>query len=1328
MSCLTKQMKLEAIENERARLYELEEQGMDVADAIATLDKLESALGDVKKVREVLKDNGSLEELQSTELSNLNKEKPRYKGAAVQIVGGRVIDGKVKVDFKYPNGAKVYTNVSADSISLNQTTVEKTVLFSAPNEAKAKKGRNILKAAKINNIDEVLGVFDMLDSIDNIGTTEEHKSKLKELLRTILGGMIDVIPEMGVYLDEEGKRNGGAISVNPGNYGIFMTKGLNDKAYGGEMSLVEKYTHEMIHAVLHWALNSTDLKAVQIKNRLIKLHAQAMKKLDWTMLLPDVSINKEAEEIVAKQTYDYLNSSKNALEEFIAYAATNEKVGKLLESLAVNTVEREPKGFIDKLVYWVEKLMKLVVNKWRHEPSTMKGNELVLKMILDLSKINNEATRMYKESKASGIEQYIEKMEDYLKSLVGSKLEGVLEKNVGPAPIGEGKWAEAKWFISNIATLVSDKKHTPVLKSTLARMFMKPEGLVQTFIQQLKETDDYQNLFEELGLLSVQVDRNREGTAVAMTKVVSAMFKKLNATKRKILQAGVLTLDGALLISKHGTKVVELYKDEIVRKAAVDKINKELEKILDVETYRYVQYQINGLAEYMKTGEGSLIQLRNARAIAMKAQNKSRLEDVDQTLVDLIDEAASLVAIEQMDQTLRDGMVEMLELEPEGMAGMADLVKGFNSYMDGREKIEEVLNSKKGYIRETYDDHITATVEPVADKLEMEEKGYKLVQTLPRGTIGSAVEMGLYINKSMMRLPFNKSAVRYVGDKQHGRTLFENYFKAEGQYEGAVVVEKAKQALAEGKKQAQKMLEAVRRGEVAPHDKTIMPQLSETGNVVDFVYVVRTEDKIKHLGLSVNGTEAIGRTWAHQIDVEDSEAINGIAWDQMMLDYAKNYTGGEIGADENMYVVLGSNSFEAELKDIFRILPPEYKKKLKQLKQFTKEDVVTDDMAERFVGKEVWNQLMRYQKDNLKKRLHKGEFAVRRDMLLKIFGFRDLSITNMMGVKLLPRQVKTLIKWIENLWKEFVKMYKVNVVLKTLAVPLENIVGNFLWLLTEWHNFKDLIDWQIEGAKGLTQWIKDEARMRELVGLVAAYPNNAEYRHEYERLQVHMDENPIKPLADAGLYTHINEDMGSGEVVSSNRFTRWVDSKTEGAPEFVKTGMNYLFVTEKTALFRGMQKFTMYGDFIARYAKYQLDMKKAEQQFVKTHKRAWTDKEKAVVQKVVIRNITKTFINYTDPDSALWQYMQDMGLFVFSKYGIRIQNTIRQQGTKHPIKMAIALAVQEIAESAVDIDVTNPAEYSFLAGHGLFVPGPAGIVEQMVENAVPWAQFLKQIK
>ena len=174
----------------------------------------------------------------------------------------------------------------------------------------------------------------------------------------------------------------------------------------------------------------------------------------------------------------------------------------------------------------------------------------------------------------------------------------------------------------------------------------------------------------------------------------------------------------------------------------------------------------------------------------------------------------------------------------------------------------------------------------------MEDKGYKLEKILPTSRYDlNGTEMGLYVSRDMIRQPYNKSAVRFVGDKQQGRTFFENALKAGD----TRAWETAKKSIKEAKNTASLTNEAIRNGKNIQLENVVMPTFDANGMITEYYYV--TTNEVKNLiGLELDGTQAIGRSWAHALDEERSMGLNAVIWEEMLLDMALHIvTGKQIG-------------------------------------------------------------------------------------------------------------------------------------------------------------------------------------------------------------------------------------------------------------------------------------------------------------------------------------------------------------------------------------------------------------------------------------------------
>jgi hypothetical protein len=222
------------------------------------------------------------------------------------------------------------------------------------------------------------------------------------------------------------------------------------------------------------------------------------------------------------------------------------------------------------------------------------------------------------------------------------------------------------------------------------------------------------------------------------------------------------------------------------------------------------------------------------------------------------------------------------------------------------------------------------------------------------------------------------------------------------------------------------------------------------------------------------------------------------------------------------------------------------------------------------------------------------------------------------------------------------------------------------------------------------------------------------YKREIDRIKNDIESMAIYPLIKYGLYTQILEEIETN-TTSGNRFERFFDKKLENMPEVVKDGAQWLYVTDKTKLFQMMQMMTAKSDFVARYAQYNMAMKRNVRLEKKKKGRDLTKKEIAELEKNILREIRDTYINYNSPDSPLLQYMNDMGFILFSKYAIRIQRILLNLVQGHPIRAGLAFLGQEVMGATVGIDPDDAFEKSvFLRGTDvIFSPDTMKMFEQV---------------
>lgn len=1256
----------------------LDPEQQDLIQQVTELNTLSNVV--MKLMSKPVAVNGSI-------VAEINGMKPKWKNRAVTVVS-IVQDAKGNATALVKLGNKHYTTDVA-LLQTEQGSIKDKIEYGTDGEkSTADAFVKRLDTSRAVSVNETLELFDELVNKDTASISDGHKKYLRDTLKYVVGSLSRALPEMSVYVSSDATVNKGHFVLKPqGESEVQLELNLTGSNSSMEKSIAEAYVHEMVHAATAYALERMKENMPFEIIRLRKIREAALKAMDYTAFLPEVSVNKQIEETVAKATYDYINKS---MPEFIAYAMTNEKVRNVLKDVMVYE-SKKPEKLLAKLVYYAKKLVDMALMKWRNEDITTSGNKAIDNLFIKIATVQAEAMTEAKK-KGMSLDGAFDAMDDFVAGKM-DKLAQKLERKVmiTPKPVGSA-WKKARWFAEGFYQLLTNGKTSGVLETVLSSLKMKPEGTVQNIISHIKEGDSLQNIATELGLQSLQIDGHRETVAVTIANVANNLFKKtLKVTQRKALQVGLQMNDAAQLIADGR---IEEIKDDVAAQKRYDELKNELGAVSSPEEMRFYMHQIEGLAKYMLTGKGSSIQLKNAIAIARRLGTNISQPTAKVSIVKMIDEMISLKAWEMTDESAKNEIRNLLEVDRKAVEGYVKLHKGMQEYVKKGYTVGQKLNMPKNYHRETYDNRYSNMMAPLSEKAVMERKGYKLLREVP--TVGgSKATMGLYISKDMVKQPFNKSALRIIGTDQDGIPLMQMEYYARN----IDAYKTAKDARTHQKKVDAISVELVMRGKTPALEEAIMPVFNDKGEVVDYVYTTAVEDKMKHMGLELDGTESIGRGFAHEVDKEESLKHNQVLWEEMMLDLARNKGFSNINKNLKEYVEINVASDIGVVADIARILPKEYKDALYTLKKNTNalDDLVALDVVESVVGERVWKELNDAEKENLRVQLSGGKLWLRRDMLLPMFGARDLSIMNNKYTKFIPQAIQTFIRHLEGLWKSFVSLYKIDVVVKTIPVFVGNFISNFMSGLMAGENPIDIVKNYIAAWTELNHYIDTKQKIARLHADIALGKDADAVQVELARLVSDLESSSLKPLVDAGLYTQIVEETEAVNYTSSNRIARWAQMRQEVLPDLVRKGMDVLWVTEKTAMFQVLHAAQAKSDFVARYSQFVYAKKKEVRKLEKSLGRKLTESEINKIEHKTIKFVRTAFVNYTSPDSPLLQYLNDMGFVLFTKYAIRIQAAIHQLFAKYPVRAAAALFGQELMFGAIGWepdDVTEKALFT----------------------------------
>jgi hypothetical protein len=518
----------------------------------------------------------------------------------------------------------------------------------------------------------------------------------------------------------------------------------------------------------------------------------------------------------------------------------------------------------------------------------------------------------------------------------------------------------------------------------------------------------------------------------------------------------------------------------------------------------------------------------------------------------------------------------------------------------------------------------------------------------------------LFVNRNSANADWVKSIVSLTSKKAQGTSIFEIFANLESDS----TYDDAQQAIEEiNKKTAKQVAAQFKKGKSAD-TSLLLPIVNEKGEITSYRYIMSEHVKDSILERDNRFDYAMGRMFGVITDKVNSKTVNSQVLNLAVEDFNESFA-----KDPSAFVDIGNNTKDAELKEIYDLLPQEMKSEMRQL----------------------WG---------------KGKpIMIREEFVNLIFGFRKLSLkdkNNMMGAAI--RGVNDSVTWvmqnsffpdapnadIGRLWTEVVNLAKELIVVKTGVIIIPNFISNNILLLVKGVSPSTLIKSQTEAVIELDKYRKDQIERDIIVRELAANKKlSATKRKKLEvelgQLNNDLQNNPVGELIDEGIFQSIIEDVNFEEDIYTSRAkigTKVETIANEYLPDFAVDAYRYLYLTKDTAPYQVLLKTVQMSDFIARYAlyKHRIENRPAT---IKTKE------QKEAYRIDTLAEIVESFINYDVPTSREMQWINDVGLLMFTKFYFRIQKIILRQFKERPASTMGFYGVEELFGKMDDIGDTN---------------------------------------
>ena len=802
-----------------------------------------------------------------------------------------------------------------------------------------------------------------------------------------------------------------------------------------------------------------------------------------------------------------------------------------------------------------------------------------------------------------------------------------------------------------------------VIQQTRNKITQKRNGLVMSLVQELRgETEGNSRFMKLLRWSNRDIDQARRAVKEHMSQLIKDGFaEELTKENSEALTRSIVMTDFVSLLDHMDIVQAEiLLTDPTARDFAITELETQLAQ---TEYGMYYINQADALGRYMAEGYSSNPMLtKNAHGIVRLFGRSETASAADIALAEpLVEQLATLRAMQYTSNGDIALATEMFRNDREGVQIAINHHKALKA-----DALKTAFGGDKSLMTKGYTYEITNPHKSIAwaeigsdDAALLRAQGYQLHHTTQfKYDRGNRKPMGVYIIHDGGSATYMAATMSFTNNTAKGTTLANALADGDGKVFYSIREEQANMAAQRERDTNILMNQRVPAGDV--NEIFAIPVFNPNGEAVDFRMEMIQKYRQSALEKDYRLEMVLGGEAGNLVDKQASEAVNKDTIEAL----AEAYRGD---TDREGYVAIHKRSDDARLKEIWEMLPD-------QAKRVAREKFGGDRIM---IRREMLDLVFGYRKFSVLDTLKMP--AAERNMVQKMTAKALELAMRYFGIKAASR-----IHQVEQVWQEVIRAVKDVLVVKNLFTLVGNIVSNMALLSLSGVPFRDIIKNQAVAWKGVQDYQRDQAQLFKLERTVAAQPLKADQLSKFQAdiaiLKQRIAANPVAELVEAGLFQTIVEDIDTADDPYSykSKMFEKLDGYTSFVPKGMKDAAKVLTMSHDTAVYKFMNQSTQISDFAARYVQFKHYTERAKNPL---------SKEEA------LSRVVENFVNYDIPTHKAIQYLNDMGLVMFTKYYMRIQKPLIKLVRENPARFIYMLLAQSM------LGFSAPSDSSFLANN-----------------------------
>ena len=732
---------------------------------------------------------------------------------------------------------------------------------------------------------------------------------------------------------------------------------------------------------------------------------------------------------------------------------------------------------------------------------------------------------------------------------------------------------------------------------------------------------------EELIRMTTKASIDRQTMATSATKKLGELFKDLSSVPNEQLDSVTqvaLRADVSSLLN-HGVninRVVKLLTKPSERAKEIQRLEQDIKR--RSPNFNDIILQTKTLGVYMSREVAGSHLVKNAEGIAIGQGSwyATDMASMDARLFASIDQLASLYAVDLATDEQKAAFNTLQANDPEAVKGI------LNHHLEMAKRSKEdlrhnAINYIKGYMpQKTHHLRSLKFAENLTEINKLKAQGWQVIgdEDMGQDKHDNTLERTLMYHKDAHYKDYVSGALDMKDTHAKGTTIYSSS-------NGTELMRVSKDMLADRRARNQTSYDSynvLKQGE-----SNLIAAYDAEGGLTNYHYEMSGRLRDTYLERNNNSLELLGMLHAKLVSapqIQDTQ--RGVAT-AVYEDFEKSWL-----ADPRKFITLDPRSEDPKIVKMWRMMPYAFQQEAQALFGQGNPIVIRATIFNSVFGYHVYSISEMFDKSTSEK-----------DTFEKL-------VTAMLDT-IFDKKGQLMILRAERAIQSGVAQIKDFIVIRNVKVLVGNIVANSLLLTAQGvppsQQVKDFISVWRNGGR----YRKLAALVAETDAAIAINRNRPEVLRDLNRKRKQalqeMSQNPLHDFMEKGMMSSIVED--TAVFKEDTGFKSDLENKLEELkdklPQKVLTAFEWAITSPGTPLHNFLAHSTQFSDLAAKYS-------------LTRHRMA-----EGMSSKDAIAEAQDAFINYDVPTGRGLDYMNKMGLFMFTKFLIRFQQVMVKQLEKN---------------------------------------------------------------